>query len=368
MNRREFLRLAGRYGISITLGSFIGRREAPAASMNTGADFKNIRIIDAHAHPDRLIPPGRTAAWLDKSSTLKSVKSLGMAASSFSAVGDQVFLGRGRFQETEFNNTKAQLDWWLEGIIKSGQAVLVRKASDIPKSADPNRTPGAILSIEGGDPLEGKPDRVNEFHKMGVRIITLIHYRNNELGDVMKMTKDLNPGPWNHGLTPAGRKVLERMQELGVVVDVAHAHIDTLKEIVEMTQKPVIDSHTHLCSFKESFKCGRFRTWTEMEWVAKTGGVVCTWPLRMKRKDLPRVTFSDWAKEILEMKKRLGMGHVGLGTDGGGHLSGFVDGFKDVGDLVHLAKAMQELGFTQEETAAYMGGNFYRVIQSCLGE
>ncbi len=67
------------------------------------------------------------------------------------------------------------------------------------------------------------------------------------------------------------------------------------------------------------------------------------------------------------MKKRLGMEHVGLGTDGGGHLSRFVDGFKDVGDLVHLVKAMQELSFTQDEIAAYMGRNFYRVLQSYLG-
>jgi microsomal dipeptidase-like Zn-dependent dipeptidase len=75
----------------------------------------------------------------------------------------------------------------------------------------------------------------------------------------------------------------------------------------------------------------------------------------------------EWAKEILEMKKRLGMGHVGLGTDGGEHLPRFVEGFKDVEDLVHLLKAMQELRFTQDEIAAYMGRNFYRVLQSCLG-
>ena len=110
-------------------GSFC-RREAFAEPGKVGASIKNIRIIDAHAHPDRLIPLGRDASWLDKSSTLKSINALGMAASSFAAVGDQVFLGRGRFQETEFNNTKAQLDWWLEGIIKSGQARLALKAME----------------------------------------------------------------------------------------------------------------------------------------------------------------------------------------------------------------------------------------------
>jgi microsomal dipeptidase-like Zn-dependent dipeptidase len=67
------------------------------------------------------------------------------------------------------------------------------------------------------------------------------------------------------------------------------------------------------------------------------------------------------------MKRRLGMDHVGLGTDGGGHLSRFIEGYRDVRDLVHLAKAMQEVGFSQDEIVAFMGGNFYRVFRSCVG-
>jgi microsomal dipeptidase-like Zn-dependent dipeptidase len=367
MNRREFLRHVGLYGVSFAVGNFVGYPEIPAESLKTGISIKDIRIIDGHAHPNRRIPPGRTRAWLDESTTLQKIKALGMAASSFSAVGDQVFFGQGRFHENEFNNTKAQLDWWIEGMIKSGQARLVLKASDIPERSEPNDTPVAILSIEGGDPLEGKPDRVNEFYNMGVRVITLIHFRNNELGDVMKPWRNLNPGPRNQGLTPAGRKIIERMQELGMVVDVAHAHVDTLRQMVEMSGKPLLDSHTNPCSFTDQSKCSRFRTWKEMEWVAKTGGVVCTWPYAYKRESISRLTYLDWAREILEMKQQLGMDHVGLGTDGGGHLSRLIKGYKDVRDLVHLVKAMEEVGFSRDEIAAYMGGNFYRVMKSCIG-
>jgi len=367
MNRREFLCYAGLFGISFTFENPFCRREAFAEPEKVGAGIKNIRIIDAHAHPDRFVPPGRDASWLDKRSTLKGIKTLGMAASSFAAVGDQVFLGRGRFQDTEFNNTKTQLDRWLEGIIKSGQARLALKASDIPERSGPNHPPGVILSIEGGDPLEGKVDRVNEFYEMGVRMITLIHYRNNELGDVMRVWRDLDPGPRNQGLTSAGRKIVERMQEIGIMVDAAHAHMSTLKQIVEVSGKPLVDSHTNPCSFEDPSKCGRLRTWKEMEWVAKTGGVVCTWPFAYRRESIRRMSFLDWAGEILEMKKRLGMEHVGLGTDGGGHLSRLIEGYRDVRDLVQLAKAMQEVGFTQDEISAYMGGNFYRVLRSCIG-
>jgi microsomal dipeptidase-like Zn-dependent dipeptidase len=104
-----------------------------------------------------------------------------------------------------------------------------------------------------------------------------------------------------------------------------------------------------------------------MELVAKTGGVVCTWPLGYTRGATIRVTFLDWAKEILEMKKRLGMEHVGLGTDGGGGLPGFIEGYRDICDLIKLVQDMQEVGFSNDEISAYMGGNFLRVLRSCLG-
>ena len=367
MNRREFLRYTGLCSISLVLGNSIDSPEVSAEPIKAGAGFENIRIIDAHAHPNRFIPPGKTRAWLDESTTLQKIKALGMVTSSFSAVGDQVFLNRGRFQENEFNNTKSQLEWWLNGIIKTGQARLVLKSSDIPERSASNQSTGAILSIEGGDPLEGKPDRVNALYEIGVRMITLIHFRNNELGDVMKPWRNVNPGPRNQGLTPAGRKIIERMQVLGMVVDVAHAHMNTLKQIVEVSSKPLVDSHTSPCSFKDISKCGRLRTWEEMEWVAKTGGIICTWPLAYRRESVSRMTFQDWAREILEMKRRLGMDHVALGTDGGGHLSRLIEGYKDVRDLVHLMKAMEEIGFSRDEIAAYMGGNFHRVLKSCIG-
>lgn len=183
----------------------------------------------------------------------------------------------------------------------------------------------------------------------------------------MRMWRNLSPGPPRNGLTPAGRKVVERMQDLGIVVDVAHAHTATLKQIAEISSRPLVDSHTNPCSIEDPLQCGRSRTWKEMEWIAKTEGVVCTWPLGYKRGATTRITFLDWAKEILEMKNRLGMEHVGLGTDGGGNLPGLIEGYRDIVDLPKLVKAMQEAGFSQEEMAAYMGGNFYRVLRSYIG-
>ncbi|HEX7504584.1 MAG TPA: membrane dipeptidase, partial [Syntrophales bacterium] len=121
------------------------------------------------------------------------------------------------------------------------------------------------------------------------------------------------------------------------------------------------------CSLDNLKQCGRLRTWKDMEAVAKTGGVVCTWPMAAGQGKSKRETFRDWAAEILEMKRNIGMEHVGLGTDGGGGLPRFVKGYGNVRDLAQLIKAMQDAGFTREEISAYMGGNTDRVLQACIG-
>ncbi len=364
MNRRQFLRYSAFCGLSVSAGTLSPFAESFSASKNDLTPLKELQVIDAHAHPDRYVHNSRPT---DPTSTLEAIKKLGMVASCFAAMGDSVFLSQGRVPGTEYHSTKTQLDWWLKGIVKSEKVRLVLKASDIPARLEGEGQPGAILAVEGGDALKGRPETVNEFHRIGVRIITLIHYRNNEIGDTMRMWKNLSPGPSSNGLTPAGRRVVERMQDLGIVVDVAHAHTATLKQVAEISLRPLMDSHTDPCSVEDPSQCGRSRNWKEMEWIAKTEGVVCTWPLAYTRGATTRITFSDWAKEILEMKNRLGIEHIGLGTDGGGSLPGLIEGYRDIGDLSRLAKAMQEVGLSHDEMAAYMGGNFLRVLRSCIG-
>jgi microsomal dipeptidase-like Zn-dependent dipeptidase len=363
LNRRLFLKTLGISTLALGVGDALALADARRAA-DDRALLKGLRIIDAHAHPERYLSEGQRP---ENSSTVKLMTEMGVAASVFAAVGNRVFLSGGQLSGSEFDNTKIQLDHWKDGIVRSGKVKLVLKASDIPKAPKPGNVPGCILAIEGGNALEGNPERVSEFYVYGVRMITLVHFSNNELGDCMQ---DLgSPGfrPRNGGLTAAGRGVLERMQELGMVVDVAHADSRTLRQIAGITKRPIVDSHGNPCTLADTNRCGRFRTWKDMEAVVKTGGVICTWTWGMTQGKTKRETFLDWAAEIAEMKKRIGMEHVGLGTDGGGGIPRFVEGYRNIRDLSQLVKAMQETGFTREEIAAYMGGNTCRVLEACIG-
>ena len=71
--------------------------------------------------------------------------------------------------------------------------------------------------------------------------------------------------------------------------------------------------------------------------------------------------------ELLEMKKRLGIRHIGLGTDDGGRLPTMVSGYHDTRDLGHLIKAMEDLGFSREDISAFLSGNLIRVLKECIG-
>lgn len=351
MNRRDFLRQAALCGVALATG--LGGRLAWGAEDDI---LRDMLIIDPHAHPD--MDP-RT--WGDQSASYRYMQAVGMAASCYSAVGDRAWRTTGYKGLSNYDITVKTLRWWHDGVIARGNVSLVLNATDIP-AANPAR-PGAILGIEGGDALEGKVERVDEFHRLGVRIITVVHYHNNGIGDIMKPMAGYDPGPYRGGLSMAGHRIIERMQELGMVVDVAHASAPTLKGIVAATRRPLLDSHTGLCRLKPS-ACGRSRTPEEMEWVAGTGGVVCLWPMGRARP--PQKTFDDWAREIKAVKELIGIEHVGIGSDGGGGISHFVDGYHDVRDLGRLATAMAEAGFTRREIALVMGGNVHRVLQQCL--
>jgi membrane dipeptidase len=219
---------------------------------------------------------------------------------------------------------------------------------------------GAAAGIEGGDALEGRLRNLDAFHDEGVRMMTLVHDRDNEIGCNQRSGTD---GP----LSRFGVQVVERMNSLGMLVDVAHAKGGTLKGIAEVCARPLVDSHTSpLAPGEDGPGLRRLRPWPEMELIAKTGGIVCTWPFAYAGNRSQRTTLGHWAREIAEMKRRLGIEHCGLGTDGGGGLPRLVEGWSTIDSLPGLMAAMRDAGLTPDDIAAFVGGNLLRLLEGCL--
>lgn len=356
MNRREFLEYCAAAGMAVGLGHISLFDEAGAALSQADMDqLRGLRIADAHAHPYQLHGVTR---YDSTTPDIEMMKQIGMAACSFSAVGDMTkFRG---YSGTPYGHTLHQLRM-VRQLEDDKTLKRILKAADVKTVTESNNILGAVMAIEGGDALESELKNLDRYYDYGVRLITLMHDHNNALGFNQRSQSD-------GLLTPFGVKVVERMNEQGMVIDVAHSKSQTLKGIVEVSKAPVIDSHTNPLPYGyEAKRTGRLRTWPEMEMIAKTGGVICTWPYAASTDTMQRTTLKHWAEEILQMKTRLGIEHCGLGTDGGGGLPDLVSGWHSIASLPKLVVAMRDVGLSQDDISAYVGGNFLRVLHKCLG-
>ena len=354
MRRRRFLGYCAAAGLSSALcGQSIGGEPGDLPG-NPDNATTGLLIADPHAHPD---PLHSTRSYDPSKPTLAIMAQLNMALCSFSAVGDMAFHSR-RFG-TPFTDTKGQLEP-VKQLAEKGQIRLALKAADLPVIDTAGRPLVGLLAIEGGDALEGKLENLDAFYDDGVRLLTLVHDRDNELGYNQRSGND---GP----LSSFGVNVVEKMNKLGMVVDVAHAKARTLQSVAEVSAMPLIDSHTGaFIEGEEGSGPRRLRTWREMEIVARASGIVCTWPLGYSGKTGQRNSLKDWAGEIVRMKSRLGIEHCGLGTDGGGGLPHFVKGWESIASLPGLIVAMRNAGLTQADIAAFVGGNFLRLLGKSL--
>ena len=142
------------------------------------------------------------------------------------------------------------------------------------KAAHAAGEPAIILDIEGLDFLETKLERLEESHRRGVRTMQLVHYTPNDIGDFQ------TGAVVHNGLTPFGADVIRACNRLGVVVDVAHATGDTVKQAVKVSSKPLLLSHTALRGSRAQGTTPlteRQITPDHARAIAETGGSIGIW-------------------------------------------------------------------------------------------
>lgn len=206
---------------------------------------------------------------------------------------------------------------------------------------------GAMLTIEGLQNLEGRAENLERLHAAGFRMAGLTHFFDNELAGSMH-------GVAKGGLTPFGRQVVRRMEELGMVVDVAHLSHAALAELFTLARRPLVSSHGGVQAI---CRTNRNLTDDEIRGIAKTGGLVAIgyWDGAICGTDPRTVAWS-----IRHVRDLVGIAHVGLGSD--------YDGSTTVrfhtGQLVQVTEALLDEGFTPDEIRAVMGENAIRLLRA----
>jgi len=177
-------------------------------------------------------------------------------------------------------------------------------------TAHKNGRPTVVQSVEGGHFLQGHLERVEEAYGRGLRHLGLLHDSDASvpLGDV-----HTNP-PRYGGLTPFGASVIKECNRLGMLIDLAHANVQTTEAALKLTTRPVIISHTGLDTQlgndprMAQMMRPRLISKEQAKMVADAGGTVGVWT---HLADTPL----EYAHNIRVLVDVIGVDHVCIGTD-----------------------------------------------------
>ena len=250
------------------------------------------------------------------------------------------------------------------------------------------------MGMENGAPILDDLDNVQYFYDRGIRYITLTHAKDNLICDSSYDTT----GTWN-GLSPFGREVVKEMNRVGIMVDISHVTDEVINQVMDMTDVPVIASHSSCRYFTPGWE--RNMGDAEIKRLKDNGGVIqinygssfVTQASQDKRKangekieayakenglEENDETFIAYAKKVNEenpmyaditevvdhidhVVKLAGIDHVGIGSDYDGVGDSLPYGLKDVASYPNLIFHLLKRGYSEEDIEKICYKNIWRV-------
>jgi membrane dipeptidase len=255
----------------------------------------------------------------------------------------------------------------------------------------------AFLTIEGGHQIDDDLRVLREYYRIGIRAMTLTHFRNNNWADSSTDTAAHN------GLTDFGKDVVREMNRLGMLVDVSHVSDKTFYDAIAVSTKPVILSHSSCRALSD---IPRNVTDDMLRALAKNGGVIGinfgegfinqkdAGTLRAAVSQLsqmpnltgkalddyaaadyndelakplkPFATIEDVVAHIDHAVKVAGIDHVGIGSDFDG-IQGPPQGLEDISKMPALVAALLKHAYSERDIKKILGDNTLRVIRAVTG-
>lgn len=251
----------------------------------------------------------------------------------------------------------------------------VTRASDFDRVKNSGKI-GILIGIQNSDHFQ-TPDDVNTFHALGQRVSQLTYNTRNLIGNGSTERRD-------DGISDFGVRIIERMNQTGMVVDVSHCGDKTTLDAFEISKKPVLITHSNCRALVPGHP--RCKTDDAIRAVGKSGGVFGVTGVRMFVRDQEPTTIEHMIDHYDHVAKLIGIEHLGVGSDM--DLDGYDDlpedelkqlkasykssyGFRDKTDIegVDHPKRMYDLteGFirrkyTDAHIEGILGGNFRRVL------
>ena len=213
-----------------------------------------------------------------------------------------------------------------------------------------------VKGVENGYAIGLDIDNIDRLRSRGVAYMTLCHNGDNDICDSHKGNHEHN------GLSEFGKRVVERMNKVGMMVDLSHASEKSFWDALECSSKPIICSHSSSRAL-----CDHTRNLTDeqMRALARSGGVaqVCMYSGFLKKEE--DATVIDAVRHIMHMIDVMGVDHVGIGSDFDG--GGGIPGLEDASWFVSLTGRLMAQGLTDEQLSLLWGRNFLSVWSANIG-
>ncbi len=373
--RRTFLQNAAKVGIAAIVASGTAPVIAKQRTQNGGVSLeeawavhRKCLIVDGHQDTSvrRFARKEKPETWMNRDTSYNSdiprMLENGQQYTGLFLVEDSSATSLWTITEFILEQVKAHPDK-LMLVLSSKDAIRAGKSGKV----------GILMEIEGPARwLKGEVAVLQLLYRLGVRSVHITHGEGGSDPTYLQGSKSAygpcTPADRDNqrrtavGLTPFGREVVKAQNEMGIIVDLSHSNDKAYFDVMELTTKPPIMSHTAVFYLCNTYRC---LTDDQIKALAAKGGVmgVALVPDFIDL-DSQKATVDRVVDHILYVRDLVGMDTVGFGSDYDGITVPPV--IPEVSNLVELTRAMLARGLSVEEIKKFWGGNFLRVFRETI--
>ena len=315
MDRRQLMILVGAAGVSAAAPAFADTE--PRVTAKARALYSRAMVLDANLSPplDGTLPLTKETIDIMRQSGVTICKTT-----------------LGGFDEN-FENTISEIAFCQQVVELYPDLFLqVRKAEDFARAQKDGRV-GIIFSFEGVAMLEDKLDRIELFRDLGVRVMQLSYNKTSPFGAGVLAPVEQS------GLTDLGRQAVDRMNTLGVAIDLSHASRKMTGEVIALSKKPVVMTHGGCAAVYEH---PRNKTDEQLKALADKGGAFGIYDLPYLCASPKQPTVDDYMAHMTHALNVMGEDHVGIGSDQG--MAPFDDSPKGMAEFQKDVDARKKAG------------------------
>ena len=253
----------------------------------------------------------------------------------------------------------------LLALERPGHVRVARAGADLDAARDGDGPPVAVLHLEGAEAIDPGLESLELWYSAGLRSVGPVWSRANAFAHgvpfVFPSSPDIGPG-----LSAAGRKLVSRCAELGILVDVSHLNEAGFWDLARLELGPIVASH---CAAHSLSAASRNLTDRQLDAIGSSGGLVgivfaCPF-LRADFADDPDTPLELIAQHARYVAERIGAEHVGLGSDFDG--ATIPASIGDVAGMPRVLDALRRAGFSESEVEAIAWDNWRRVLGAWWG-